>query len=66
MQLYNTYDIDLTQFLAWNGDITMFRIRFADADNPSLSSKPTESHDIIIDDITFSFDARIEYFGIFR
>lgn len=54
-----TYDIDLTQFPAWSGDVTTFRIRFADADNPSLSAKPTEVHNIFIDDVTFSFDVAL-------
>mgnify|MGYP002712954886 CR=1 FL=1 len=54
----NTYDFDLTAIPTWTGDVTSFRIRFADADNPD-TGKPSESHDIIIDDIIFSFDATL-------
>jgi hypothetical protein len=53
-----TYVIDLTQNLGWTGDVTSLKLRFADADNPN-AGKPSDTGSIIIDDITFSFDASL-------
>lgn len=55
---FQTFEIDLTQFDDWTGDITSFRIRFADADNPT-SGRPSVSHNVVIDSVVFSFDASL-------
>lgn len=50
-----TYDIDLTAFATWTGDVNSLRVRFADADNPDVG-KPSDAGTIVIDNIVFSFD----------
>ena len=53
-----TYVIDLTQFVAWTGDVTQFRVRFADADH-ATAGRSSGTGNIIIDDIVFEFDASL-------
>ena len=53
---FQTFEVDLTQFVDWTGDIDSFRIRFADEDNPN-GSKPSVTHDVVIDSVVFSFQA---------
>ena len=50
-----TYEINMTDFASWTGDVTTLRIRFADADNVN-GAKPSDNGSIIIDDIILSFD----------
>jgi len=52
---FQTYDIDMTAYLAWSGDVTTLRIRFADADNPT-TGRSSGTGNVIIDDIVFTFD----------
>lgn len=56
---FQTFEIDLTQFTDWTGDVESFRIRFADADNPTNAGRPTVSHDVVINSVVFSFDATL-------
>lgn len=56
-----TYVFNLTQNTGWTGDVASMKLRFADADNPN-AGKPSDTGSIIIDDITFSYDA--SYLGL--
>ncbi len=57
---FQTFEVDLTKFTDWTGDVTSFRIRFADADNPTKPRRPSVSHDVVIDSVTFSYDATLD------
>ena len=59
----STQVIDLTQFAAWSGDVTTFRIRFADADNPA-TGRSSGTGNIIVDDIIFEFDSSLSTEGL--
>jgi hypothetical protein len=54
---FQTFEIKLAEFSDWSGDITSFRIRFADENNTVKTGRPSVSHDIVIDSVVFSFDA---------
>ena len=51
-----SYEFDLTQNTKWTGDVDYVRLRIAESTN---SGQPLVSGNIIIDDITFSFDASL-------
>lgn len=54
---FQTFEIKLAEFADWTGDVTSFRIRFADENNTEKTGRPSVSHDVVIDSIVFSFDA---------
>jgi hypothetical protein len=54
---FQTIEIKLAEFSDWTGDITSFRIRFADENNTVKTGRPSVSHDVVIDSVVFSFDA---------
>jgi hypothetical protein len=54
-----SYEINLTAFATWLGDVNSLRIRFADADNPDLG-KPSDAGTIVLDNVVFSFDPALE------
>ena len=56
---FQTFEVDLTDFEDWTGDVESFRVRFADADNPTNTGRPSVSHNVIIDSIVFSYDATL-------
>ena len=56
---FQTFEINLTEFTDWTGDVTSLRVRFADENNTAKTGRPSASHDIVIDSIVFSFDASI-------
>jgi hypothetical protein len=56
---YQTYIINLTENTAWTGDVTSFKLRFADTANTGSPGKPSDAGTIIIDDITFSYDSSL-------
>ena len=55
----DTQVIDLTQFAAWSGDVSQFRIRFADADaggGTLQTGRSSGTGNITINDIVFEYD----------
>lgn len=54
---FQTFEIDLTKFEDWTGDVESFRIRFADENNTEKSGRPSTSGVIVIDSVVFSYDA---------
>ena len=54
---FQTFEINLTKFTDWTGDVTSLRIRFADENNTAKTGRPSVSHDVVIDSVVFSFDA---------
>ncbi|QBN20456.1 T9SS type A sorting domain-containing protein [Flavobacterium nackdongense] len=56
---YQTYEIDLTKNTAWTGDVTSFKLRFADSNNTANAGKPSDSGSIILDNIRFTYDGSL-------
>lgn len=56
---FQTFEVDLTEYVDWTGDIESFRIRVADGDNPTATGRPSVAHNVVIDDVIFSFDAAL-------
>ncbi len=50
-----TYEINMTNFTTWTGDVTTLRVRFADADNTNVG-KPSDASSIILDNIVLTYD----------
>ena len=54
---FQTFEIDLSTFTDWTGDVTSLRLRFTDDTNTEKSGRPSVSHDVVIDSVVFSYEA---------
>ena len=52
---FQTFEIDLSTFTDWTGDVTSLRLRFADDTNTEKTGRPSTSHDVVIDSVVFSY-----------